>query len=47
MARPPKPALKDVHKPEWPKGLYRRGDSFRYRRMVDGQKLCDVWGTMP
>ncbi|MBT4818546.1 MAG: hypothetical protein HON70_22740, partial [Lentisphaerae bacterium] len=38
---------RDIHKPEWPRGLYRRGDSYRYRRMVDGRKLCDVWGIMP
>lgn len=37
----------DKHKNKWPRGLMRRGDSFRFSRMVDGRRLIEVWGSIP
>lgn len=31
---------------EWPKGLFLRGASFRFRRMINGKVLIAVWGKM-
>jgi len=36
----------DCREPSWPSGLYRRGDSFRFRRMVGGRPVIDVWGRI-
>ena len=37
----------DVREDSWPAGLYRRESSFRYRRMLQGKILRDVWGDIP
>ena len=37
----------DCREPDWPLGLYRRGNSFRFRRLLGRQRVFDVWGPMP
>jgi integrase len=37
----------DNRETAWPLGLYRRGMSFRFRRMAGGQKVFEVWGALP
>jgi integrase len=37
----------DCREASWPQGLYRRGDSFRYRRLSGSQRIIEVWGDMP
>lgn len=39
--------FRDFREPSWPKGLYRRRDSFRYKKRVHGRSLTEVWGIMP
>ena len=34
----------DSREDDWPKGLYRRGDSFRFRRTVGPHRVFEVWG---
>lgn len=45
---PPKAedTFRDEREAAWPKGLYRRQGSFRYKRMVEGRKFFEVWGIM-
>lgn|GEM_PF-1865458 len=45
---PPKAedAFRDERDAAWPKGLYRRQGSFRYKRLVEGHKYLEVWGVM-
>jgi hypothetical protein len=37
----------DCRESDWPLGLYRRGVSFRFRRMAGGRRIFQVWGQMP
>lgn len=37
----------DCREPDWPPGLYRRGNSFRFRRLAGRRRAFDVWGPMP
>ena len=37
----------DCREAAWPKGLYRRGNSFRFRRMGGRHRVIEVWGPMP
>ena len=37
----------DCRDPDWPTGLYRRGESLRFRRTVRGELLMEIWGRMP
>lgn len=36
----------DIRDKNWPKGLYRRATSFRFRRMFRGKILIEVWGEI-
>jgi len=37
---------KDIREPEWPKGLYRRGASYKFIRTANGKKFLDVFGPV-
>lgn len=37
----------DCREATWPKGLYRRAGSFRFRRMGGRHRVIEVWGSMP
>ena len=37
----------DCRETDWPLGLYRRGNSFRFRRRAGRRRVFDVWGAMP
>jgi len=37
---------KDMRESTWPKGLYRRGDSYRFTRTIDRQRFFEVFGPV-
>ena len=45
-ARNPLAPVIDEHLPDWPKGLYRRGNSFRFRRLVKGRHYQRIFGQV-
>lgn len=38
--------IEDYRDPDWPKGLYRRGDSYRFSRNLRGRRFFDVFGPV-
>ena len=38
--------FKDYRKDEWPKGLYRRIHSYRFRRVIKKKRYFEVWGEL-
>jgi len=38
--------IEDTRQPEWPKGLYLRGESYRFSRTVNGKRTFEVFGPV-
>lgn len=36
----------DRREADWPKGLYRRSNSYRFRKVVHGRQIIEVWGRI-
>ena len=46
MGRTGDDKFSDRREAAWPKGLYRRVDSYRFKRTVHGRKYQEVWGSI-